>query len=82
MGLRAKWLDRDGGGGGYVGWAFRQRLREAAMRQFIEGHLAVTGTPPVEVKPLPTDRARSLPGLWHGDPSSSPRPDTSPAVRL
>src|SRR3954451_16945492 len=30
----------------------------------------------IRPKPLPTDRARSLPGLWHGDPSSSPRPDT------
>src|SRR3954468_24400918 len=35
-----------------------------------------TPDPRIRPKPLPTDRARSLPGLWHGDPSSSPRPDT------
>ena len=38
----------------------------------------VTGTlprsyPRVRPKPSATDRARSLPGLWHGDASSSPR---------
>src|SRR3954471_9835652 len=36
----------------------------------------------IRPKPLPTDRARSLPGLWHGDPSSSPRRDTSAGAHI
>src|SRR3954470_7575823 len=41
-----------------------------------------TPDPRIRPKPLPTDRARSLPGLWHGDPSSSPRRDTSAGAHI
>jgi hypothetical protein len=45
IGRRGHWLDRDGGGGGPVGWAFRESLREAAMRRFVERQLAAGQSP-------------------------------------